>query len=231
MSHFIVAVFHNPGENYEHLLAPYDEQNEEYFEFKPTEESNAEIMETFEKEKKGYKNFDDFMERYYGYEKNDDGIWGYMYNPNAKWDWWQEGGRWNGFFKTQDGDDTNCGFVDGLEFGSDENAYKNALRFWEVNVEDSPLNPGETKADFLTFYRKEYYIEQYGDKETYARTQSLNIPWAFVTADGDWIENGRMGWFACHDATNESRQTFVDLYMNYIKEHPHLYVTAVDCHI
>lgn len=42
-----------------------------------------------------YPDFDTFAKEYYGYEKNEQGRYGYMYNPKAKWDWYQHGGRWH----------------------------------------------------------------------------------------------------------------------------------------
>lgn len=47
-----------------------------------------------------YPTFEEFLSDYCGYgfdEKND--AYGYYSNPNAKWDWWEIGGRWTGFFK------------------------------------------------------------------------------------------------------------------------------------
>jgi len=49
-----------------------------------------------------YETFEVFMCEYAGYEKNEDGRYGYYENPNAKWDWYQLGGRWAGSFKLKD---------------------------------------------------------------------------------------------------------------------------------
>ena len=48
-----------------------------------------------------YKDFDEYMKDLHGYEEKDEkmGKYGYWENPNPKWDWYQLGGRWNGFFK------------------------------------------------------------------------------------------------------------------------------------
>ena len=47
-----------------------------------------------------YKTFDTFCEDWYNSEKDPrTGEYGYWCNPNAKWDWFQLGGRWTGFFK------------------------------------------------------------------------------------------------------------------------------------
>jgi hypothetical protein len=47
-------------------------------------------------------NFEFFMKDYAGYEKNNKGQYGYWENPNAKWDWYQLGDRWCGFFKLKE---------------------------------------------------------------------------------------------------------------------------------
>ena len=47
-----------------------------------------------------YNSFDEFIEDYGGYKKDEKtGKYGNWENPNAKWDWYQEGGRWSGLLK------------------------------------------------------------------------------------------------------------------------------------
>lgn len=44
--------------------------------------------------------FESFIKEWAGYEKDaETGKYGYWENPNAKWDWHQLGGKWNGYFK------------------------------------------------------------------------------------------------------------------------------------
>lgn len=46
-----------------------------------------------------YPSFDAFITDYAGYKFNEaEGKYGYYRNPSAKWDWYQIGGRWRGFF-------------------------------------------------------------------------------------------------------------------------------------
>ena len=233
MSHFITAVFHHADEDIESLLAPFNEQDENYMKFYPTDYSKEELEKTYKevKEVLGCKTLDEFMRKYYGFIQNEDGEWGYMSNSNAKWDWYQVGGRWNGFFRTKDGQDSNEALAKDLDLSPDPEVYRHALRFWEVIVEGSPLQGWEEEADFFSIYKPTYYIDQYGDKEHYAQSASSQAPWAFVTADGDWLEKGQMGWWCVSDATQETRSTFEDAYRQYVADHPDLIVTAVDCHI
>ena len=88
-----------------------------------------------------YPTLDNYAKEYYGYRKVN-GRYGYMSNPNAKWDWYSEGGRWEGYLTNKEGNKTN---VESL-----------------------------TEVDW--------------DK--------TNIPFCFVSAEGEWIERGEMGWFA-----------------------------------
>ena len=180
MSHFITAVFHRPGESVEPLLAPYNEQDESYFEFCPCGYDPDDLRREYEsvRDKYHYASFYDFMKRYHGCVRNQRGEWGWRCNPNAKWDWYQEGGRWSGFFHTGDGADVSEELVSRIDFTSQD-----------------------------------------------------SLPWAFVTADGEWFEKGQVGWFGMSDDTPASRDAFSETFRRYVREHPGLMVTAVDCHI
>lgn len=48
-----------------------------------------------------YATFEEYMSEWCGYNERDEkiGKYGYWENPNCKWDWYQLGGRWCGFFK------------------------------------------------------------------------------------------------------------------------------------
>lgn len=233
MSHFIVAVFHKPGQSIEDILAPFCEQDERYFQFERIDKPQSQLEAEYKERKEEYKytSFEQFMEKWYGAVQNIHGEWGYMCNPNAKWDWYQEGGRWDGFFHLKGGGETNEAEVSEIDWSHDPEQMRKARRFWDVYVDGAPLEEGEEEKDFDSFYKREYFIDQYGTKENYAQEVSSPFPWAFVTPIGEWIEKGEMGWFACSDASFDSRKNFSELCRKYIEEHPDLIVTAVDCHI
>ncbi|MCK5612661.1 hypothetical protein KAR91_62895 [Candidatus Pacearchaeota archaeon] len=98
MSHFTVLVI---GDDYEKQLAPFQENNmgdcqKEYLEFYCVEDDQRKY---FEKYKEDGQTFENYCESD-GYKKDPKtGKYGYWENPNTKWDWYQVGGRWNGFFK------------------------------------------------------------------------------------------------------------------------------------
>lgn len=108
MSHFTCMVF---GENAEKQLAPFQENNMDdcpdiHLKFNDeTEYVEKEWAEEDQETKDEYNNdFDTYAEDYHGYKKDEEtGKYGYWENPNAKWDWYQLGGRWAGFFRVKPG--------------------------------------------------------------------------------------------------------------------------------
>lgn len=58
-----------------------------------TEESKALELVTDYPVKLRYPSFEAYRDEYCGFVKSADGRWRYTYNPDAKWDWWQIGGR------------------------------------------------------------------------------------------------------------------------------------------
>lgn len=54
--------------------------------------------------KEFYSDFDKYMTEYCGYKFNEDRqVYGFWENPNAKWDYYQVGGRWTGSIPVKDG--------------------------------------------------------------------------------------------------------------------------------
>lgn len=101
---------------------------------------------------------------------------------------------------------------------------------WEVLVEGHKLREDE---NFVKLWKPEYYLERYGDKETFIHRESAFSTYAFVTAEGQWHEQGRMGWFGMDDATNESIAGYEEAFQAYLQEarEKGLAITIVDCHI
>lgn len=112
MSHFIGLVF---GSNVEANLEPYDEgiSVEPYIELTKEQaiakakEDVAWILEHPEhprvNEAKAIKTdeqFYEFAKRLGVEEIDEDGNFLTTYNPNSKWDWYTEGGRWRGYLPT-----------------------------------------------------------------------------------------------------------------------------------
>lgn len=234
MSHFSVAVFSHHPEDVEELLAPYNEQTEDeaYIEFETACESMVEIRAKYALEKRDGESFDAFLSRWYGYTYSEElDECGYFCNPNAQWDWWEIGGRWHNELRLKQGEMCDQAQVKDVDFSLNAEALAKARRFWAVYVDGQPLAEDENPESFRSFYRREYFLEQFGDAETYAASVAGFSCWAFVTPDGEWHENGRMGWFGAHDATRESRDSFSREWQEMLNGDPELWLTIVDCHI
>ena len=153
-------------------------------------------------------------------------------NPNAHWDWWVEGGRWDGLLRLKEsGDRVNSARIGDIDFSLDDDEYKKALRFWDIIVDHKPLYDGEKQP--FNIYKEDYYRKFYGDRETYAKRQAIFSTFAVVTSNGIWIEKASKGWFNTSSETPESRAEWEENFIkNFIEdESPDTNVTIVDCHI
>ena len=96
MSHFTVLVV---GDNVEKALQPYHEYECTGVkdEFVVWVDKHDEVDEVYKKSDEGeYNDIDHCGREYFGYTDIVNGRIGTHTNPNAKWDWWQIGGRWAG---------------------------------------------------------------------------------------------------------------------------------------
>ena len=167
-------------------------------------------------------------------EHDNEGNLYYFGNKDAKWDWYQIGGRWSGMLKKLDGTRCDECEVKDLDLLLDKDMYEKAKRLWEVVVDKQPLTDVERPSDFFTMFKPEYYIEMYNDRDDFAKSQASFSTFAMLL-DGKWFEQGKMGWFAMSDTTKESLEKFTDFMDKTLRElkktHPHATVTLVDCHI
>jgi len=200
--------------------------------------------------------FELFMKEWAGHDEKDieTGKYGYWENPNAKWDWYQIGGRWSGLLKLKPGVTSgqrgerswtnekkiipeykvDSVKVKDIDFSIDKEEYEKSLRFWELKVEgDTPRDEKEEEIVENDWHKKEYYTERYDNKEEYAKLISEFGTYAVITPDGVWHSKGDMGWWGCSSETNEEakkwnksfKETFID------NADPEWTLTVVDCHI
>ena len=229
MSHFSLAVLHEEGQDIDELLAPYSEELETEPRLTYTK---AEAIQHARQNYEEYRNRPDeecwaFMAD--GCKTDADGNIYTTYNPQSKWDWYVVGGRWDGFLIVN-GEHVNTAHIGEIDFSPDEEAYKKALRFWDVVVSHEPAEPDE---DCFTFFNEDYYLDYYGDRETFARRQSGFMTHAVITPDGVWQERSEMGWFGFSNETPKQGADWDEHYLErFIKNtDPKLMMTIVDCHI
>lgn len=236
MSHFVVGVIMKKEQSLEDLLAPYQENNgngnNKFVEFLDRTE---EVLEEYENRKDEYKNhnIEDFVDDWFGYEKYN-GKYGYWENPNAKWDWYQIGGRWNDSIKLKDGKVCNNAKISDIDFSIDMEVYDKQIRFWELYIEkQEPQTEEEKEIIRHTFYKELYYTNRFKSKEEYAESTASFSTYAVVTPDGKWHSKGEMGWFGFSDEDEESVVKWSNLYYDtFMKPYNEDYILViVDCHI
>jgi hypothetical protein len=156
--------------------------------------------------------------------------WGYLYNPHGIWDWYVIGGRWSGELKTKDGSMVNYAKIKDVDFSPNLEVYNIEKRFWELIVEGASLNEGEDKP--WSMWKPEYYIEKYGDAETYANHMANFSTFSLIDVEGNYFEQGSMGWFGVSDSDVESLATYKnDFERVFAQANPEHYLVLVDCHI
>lgn len=242
MSHYTVAVFHRPDQDVDNLLAPFDENLEvdPYLSY-TKQEAIDHVRQHWSFVMDGPKKIpvaDATDAQCYAYiasdyasdMKDDDGNLYSTYNPNSKWDWYQEGGRWSGSLRLKSGGTTDSAAIRDLDFSPDKKAYEEAAIWWDKAV-DGKVEDGEEKP--FCFYKEEYMRERYRDRETYAKLNSEFRTYAVLTPDGVWHEPGQMGWFGCSSETPEDGLYWDEHYQEAFIDtaDPDWILTVIDCHI
>ena len=114
--HFSLAVFHYPDEDIDSLLEPFDEELEvERYIIYTRQEAIDYARANFRSCKDAS---DEECWKAMAEEANDTDEEGNIYstsNPDAKWDWWEIGGRWPGMLKVGDSR-RNSAFVKDIDF-------------------------------------------------------------------------------------------------------------------
>lgn len=152
-------------------------------------------------------------------------FWMSTTNQQSKWDWWQIGGRWTGWLGNYDPttDPENferCALCDGT--GKRNDALGKQAR------EDDPTytcNGCNGKGTSIKWSLKNYD----GDILPVANILE-KIPFALVTPDGAWHEQGEMGWFASVSSEKDEDLWKEEVQLLYA-QHLDCVAVAVDCHV
>lgn len=89
-----------------------------------------------EPSKEKYPTLDRYAKDYHAYRKVN-GRYGYMSNPNAKYDWYSEGGRWSGYLTNKEGKQTD------IELLTEVDWEKTDTPFCFVNAEGEWIERGQ----------------------------------------------------------------------------------------
>lgn len=207
--------------------------------------------------KKLYKNFKQFVKEWHTHASPDPetGKYGYWFNPNAKWDWFQVGGRWAGFFKLKKGKEGMLGEKswanenEEIPEGRADQAKKGDIDFegmladnfekysklydkFEVAMKDDPDKAKKSAyweyGIASTSEDKEKFIPQ--TREQYLKAHCFPSTFA-VLKDGEWYQKGSMGWWAI--VSNEKEEAKWDKeFLDLLEGLPENTILSVcDCHI
>lgn len=198
-----------------------------------------------------YPVYEDFLTQWHGIEDID--VQGYSFNPQAKWDWYQLGGRWSDYFTLKPNGQGNRGkkswtnenvpskanhadqaLKSDIDFDAmaDEKFedLSNTYDEFEKEVEEKGYDPGSGYFG--------YGIENTGDRENpvaETRAQYLKrcagVSAHAVLKDGEWYEKGEMGWFGCV-SDEKAPDSWKDEFNNLIDGLPDdTLLSLYDCHI
>ena len=261
MSHFTVGVIVKNKGDLQNVLAPYSEQNPDYYERVPymdkaqwlanyrqyhenTTLTDAEIWEEAKNE--------------YGIDNVDEDMIYTCYNPDAKWDWYDIGGRWLNELKVPKHAESYTGshygevsnkkqrgksrWVDGARIKDilwedmnkqTKEEIQHEAEFWDDYVEGK--NPDKKYEE--AFYKPAYYKQMYANKEDYIMKSGLfyTHDLLFCPEDGDqeWLSVGDMGWFGCDNATTDTTDDYLKRFYEIIHnpQYQDYWFIVVDCHI
>lgn len=162
------------------------------------------------------------IQDYNGGGLDENGLY-WLYNPNAKWDWWVEGGRWDGFLVDKNGKRGNRCLVKDLDFDNMRKAeMEDAGKYYDDEIQRA-----------LEAKRKPFFwgFDATPTREKYMESRNeLVAPYAFLH-EGEWIEKGEMGWFGISD-DKFTDEEWAKKFQEFIKSlDPETELTVVDCHI
>ncbi len=154
------------------------------------------------------------------------GVYRSQYNPLSKWDWWQIGGRWTGSLDghSPESDPENietCPICHGTGKHDDE-----------LGLEERAKDPTYTcngcggkgkRLKWPTAWKT--YI---GDALPVHAIKPDFVPFAILTPDGEWHEEGQMGLFA---VVSDEKDDWDDEAHKILQAHPDCIAVLTDCHI
>lgn len=254
MSHFTVGVITRDPCNVDYLLRPYDENGTDYY-IKELYMSKEDYINSYKNEHPDTTLTDEQIyatanDMYTGIEE--DGIYDY-YNPDAKWDWYEIGGRWPNSLKVKKDAQFNMGghygkmgtpegkgryrWVDAAPLCEIEwdlmntispEQKKKASEFWDKYV----LNQ-DPSYDAKFAYKREYYLDRYKTKEEYIKRTNIFTTHDLLVEDRGWITVGDMGWFGSDGSTYDSETDYIKQFYDIVKapEYQNYWFVVVDCHI
>lgn len=212
MSHFMVLVI---GSDVEKSLAPFQENNmgdapKEFLKYQCYPKDGGD-KQYFDSKEEAIKKLGD------NYDEDES----YMENPNAKWDWYVEGGRYSSRLTTKEGKEVDAALIGDIDFDSMNKKKKiGAEKAWD----EAQRETDKVRVHIM------HGIKNSESKEEYLKRSSSFSTFALIK-DGKWHEKGQMGWWACVANEKES-SAWNDEFLKLMEDLPtDTLITVIDCHI
>jgi len=162
------------------------------------------------------------IKRHEGGGLDKDGLY-WLNNPNAQWDWWSIGGRWDGWLVDKNGIHCNICTVKDLDFDRMREAEKES----RARYYDQEMKKKEEKPEYKPLF---WDFDHIPTREEYINKELSVAPYAFLH-DGEWVERGEMGWWGISN-DKFSAEEWDKKFEEFIKSlDPETEITIVDCHI
>lgn len=185
-----------------------------------------------------YPTLKDYMEEC-GYEFNEDeGSYGYWSNPNAKWDWFEIGGRWQNVFVLKEGAEGYKGTCIIPEESPDVSEVQYTAQASKKDIDwDTTYKLQRQKQEDLwnimdNKKEKEWqiWLSKGKTKKEYIDTYSW-LPIHSILKDGEWIDSEEDFWFT--GDTDEEEYVKWGKYVQSVIDQcdDEELLTIVDCHM
>lgn len=132
-----------------------------------------------------YPTFEAFAEDYHGHKSRDEqkGRYGYWENPNRKWDWYELGGRWTGYFPLKPGAEGITGRP-GLMTDPAKKGYADAALLKDIDIERAQREEEvEARAKFAKWRR---CFESFGRPESWEEVKTR------ICGDGESFDSTKL---------------------------------------
>lgn len=242
MSHAVVLVVTEKAPTREMLneiMSPYCEICEEDSKYATVIDRTNEVRDKWKNidsnEKSEYENIIDFGKAYFGYKYDvEQDMFYNVENPNAKWDWFEVGGRFTDYLNSavmQPRD--NCIYRKSeIDFEKTREAVNEKLSVQYDTIKYAIAQNDMAGLHFMldvnTMLQHIEDVKNLSKEEYINKYSCLDIPFAIIY-NGIWYEKGELGWFGIvHNEDENWDETFMDIWNAISDEY---YITIVDYHI
>lgn len=151
-------------------------------------------------------------------------------NPESKWDWWEVGGRWTGYFKVKPGVLVTVGRP-GVGHNQPKPGYADIVTKGGVDWEGMAYDAANEARTYFQQCKADGKPLSDLTEEEYVLKHSRPSTFAMIDKDGKWHQSGQMGWFGMSSGDMDPKD-WADQWVSYIGSCDEDDVLVVlDCHI